>query len=76
MDEKKKIILEVDNISKRFNNTYIIDKLSFKINKGEIVKIDGPNGSGKTTLLKIRSIKSVISIPKCILYIVCLCFIL
>ena len=53
MDEKKKIILEVENISKKFNNTPIIDKLSFKINKGEIVNVDGANGSGKTTLLKI-----------------------
>ena len=53
MDEKKKIILEVKNISKKFNNTPIIDKLSFKISKGEIVNVDGPNGSGKTTLLKI-----------------------
>ena len=53
MDEKKKILLEVENISKKFNNIRIIDKLSFKINKGEIVNVDGPNGSGKTTLLKI-----------------------
>ena len=53
MDEKKKIILEVENISKKFNNIRIIDKLSFKINKGEIVNVDGANGSGKTTLLKI-----------------------
>lgn len=53
MDEKKKIVLEVENISKKFNNIRIIDKLSFKINKGEIVNVDGANGSGKTTLLKI-----------------------
>ena len=53
MVEKKKIILEVENISKKFNNIRIIDKLSFKINKGEIVNVDGANGSGKTTLLKI-----------------------
>ena len=53
MDEKKKIVLEVENISKKFNNILIIDKLSFKINKGEIVNVDGANGSGKTTLLKI-----------------------
>ena len=53
MDEKKKILLEVENISKKFNNIRIIDKLSFKINKGEIVNVDGANGSGKTTLLKI-----------------------
>lgn len=44
-------ILEVDNLTKKFNNKVILDHISFDVKKGEILSIIGPSGSGKTTLL-------------------------
>lgn len=44
-------ILEVSNLSKRFGGTKAVDKLSFRIQKGEVLGLLGPNGSGKTTTL-------------------------
>lgn len=45
-------MLEVKSITKYFGNQKVLDNISFKLNKGEILVIFGPSGSGKTTLLK------------------------
>ena len=46
------MILNVDNISFRYNSHDTLKNINFQINKGETTVILGPNGVGKTTLLK------------------------
>jgi len=47
------IILEVENISKSYENHILIDNLSFKLPPGGIVGVIGPNGAGKSTLFRM-----------------------
>jgi len=46
-------LLELQNISKKFDGKAVLEGISLEIQKGEIVSILGPSGSGKTTLLNI-----------------------
>ncbi len=46
-------MLEIQNISKVFNQKIALDDVSMTINKGEIFGMLGPNGAGKTTLIRI-----------------------
>ena len=46
-------MLEVKNISQRFEGLKAIDDLSFSIEPGAFVGVIGPNGAGKTTLLNV-----------------------
>lgn len=45
-------IIQVKNISVKYDNIIVLKNISFSINEGNITVILGPNGSGKTTLLK------------------------
>lgn len=45
-------ILEVEHISKSFDDTEVLKDISFTLEKGEVVSIIGSSGSGKTTLLR------------------------
>ena len=46
-------ILEVENISKNFGGLQAINRLSFRVEKGQIFSIIGPNGAGKTTAINL-----------------------
>lgn len=48
-----KIMLELRNVTKKYDGKVIFEDISLKVNKGEIVSILGPSGCGKTTLLHI-----------------------
>lgn len=45
--------IEVNNITKSFGKQLALNKVSLRIDKGEIVGFLGPNGAGKSTLMKI-----------------------
>ncbi len=47
------MLLEVDNLTKRFGGLTAVSEVSFGIEQGEIVGVFGPNGSGTTTLLNL-----------------------
>ena len=52
-------IIELDNISKTFDNQKkitVLKNLSFKFTKGKIYSLSGPSGSGKSTLLNLLSL--------------------
>ena len=52
-------IIELDNISKTFDNQKkisVLKNLSFKFKKGKIYSLSGPSGSGKSTLLNLLSL--------------------
>jgi branched-chain amino acid transport system ATP-binding protein len=44
-------ILQVQEMTKAFGGILALNRVSFHVNKGEILGIIGPNGSGKTTLV-------------------------
>src|SRR5215510_5411667 len=46
-------MLEARGLTKRYGGLLALDKVSFQINRGEIVGYLGPNGSGKSTTINI-----------------------
>ena len=48
-----KLVVDVNNISKTFEDKNIVNDLSIKITRGERIALVGPNGVGKTTVLNI-----------------------
>ena len=45
-------MLEVKNIAKNFGKNKVLNKISFNVQKGDIISVIGPSGSGKSTLLR------------------------
>ena len=48
-------LLEVKDLFCERDERVLFEGLSFCLNPGEIIQVEGPNGSGKTTLLRILS---------------------
>ena len=46
-------ILDVSNITVRFNTGIALDNLNFHLHTGEYIAVVGPNGAGKSTLFKV-----------------------
>ncbi|WP_353462392.1 ABC transporter ATP-binding protein [Mammaliicoccus sciuri] len=49
----KQPIIKFEGISKNFNNTQVLDDVSFEIEEGKFYTLLGPSGCGKTTILKL-----------------------
>lgn len=50
---KNNNIIEITNLTKKFNQTTAVNDISFSVKKGEIFGFLGPNGAGKTTTINI-----------------------
>jgi ABC-2 type transport system ATP-binding protein len=46
-------MIRVENLTKNFNALCAVDRISFNVQKGEILGLLGPNGAGKTTTLRM-----------------------
>ena len=45
-------LLEIKNLTKKFGNNTVLDKVSFNVEKGDVKVIIGPSGTGKSTMLR------------------------
>ena len=45
------LVIEINNLNKKYRNILAVKNINFKINKGTIVGLLGPNGSGKSTTI-------------------------
>jgi ABC-2 type transport system ATP-binding protein len=46
------MVVDADNVSRRYGETVALSGVSFSVPAGEIFAIIGPNGAGKTTLIR------------------------
>lgn len=46
-------VMEIQNLSKQYNQQMAVEHASFQIRKGSICGLIGPNGAGKTTIMKM-----------------------
>jgi len=47
------VVIEANNVSKKYGNKLLYENLNFSLPRGGIVGIIGPNGVGKTTLFRL-----------------------
>jgi len=47
------MIIQVQNLVKRYGDVVAVDHLSFEVERGEIFGLLGPNGAGKTTTIRV-----------------------
>ena len=46
-------MINVQNLTKKYNETKALDKVNFEVRDGEVLGFLGPNGAGKSTAMKI-----------------------
>lgn len=46
-------LLETQNLTKQFGGLTAVDRVTFKLEEGEILGVIGPNGAGKTTIFNM-----------------------
>lgn len=47
------IVIDVEHLTKAFNQTKVVDDVSLQVNRGDVYGFLGPNGSGKTTTIRM-----------------------
>jgi ABC-2 type transport system ATP-binding protein len=47
------LIIDVENLTKRYAGHLAVDRITFNVQRGEIVGFLGPNGAGKSTTMRI-----------------------
>ena len=55
MTVKTPLKIQVRNLTKRFGDLTVLDRVNFNVAQGELVAIVGPTGCGKTTFLNMLS---------------------
>ena len=50
-----KVLVKLENVSKKFDKNYVIKDFSLDIYEGEFLTLLGPSGCGKTTVLRMIS---------------------
>src|SRR3712207_7254279 len=53
MEQKMKKIIEVKDLSFKYDKEYVFKNLTFDVCEGDFVGIIGSNGAGKSTLIKL-----------------------
>lgn len=51
LEEKR--VIEVKNVTKKYESTIAVDNISFEVKDGEVVGLLGPNGAGKSTTMNM-----------------------
>src|SRR5205807_4823058 len=46
-------VIRARELSKRYGDKRVLERLEFTLDRGEFLLVTGPNGSGKTTLLRL-----------------------
>jgi len=46
-------MIEIKNLHKKYDDTTVVNNLSLKVGKGEVLGFLGPNGAGKSTTMKM-----------------------
>lgn len=47
------ILLKTNDLSKKYGDVFVVDKVNMTINKGDIYGLIGENGAGKSTLIRL-----------------------
>ena len=53
MPDVAEAVIDVRGLTKRFGDRTVVDDVSMRVRRGEIVGFLGPNGSGKTTTIRM-----------------------